>query len=75
MKNLKKLSRSEMKMKIGGAGPFQESVEVADGGGQWCHFHYTGTLWGSNMVITADHSGSCPKGASKCYSYFATGSC
>ncbi|MCY0971135.1 hypothetical protein [Chryseobacterium wangxinyae] len=75
MKNLKKVTRETMKKMIGGAGPFQEAIADVESGGQWCHFHYTGSLWGSNMKITQEHGGSCPKGSSQCYSYFASGSC
>ena len=64
MKNLKKLSRNELKRVGGGNAP-------VDGG--TCHFHYSGTLWGDNMVITGYGSGGCHGGG--CYSYYASGSC
>lgn len=62
MKNLKKLSRNDLKDLKGGG--------VA---ATWCHMNYTGTLWGEDMVIVSTGSGQCPKtGRTKCYHYFQT---
>lgn len=68
MKNLKKLTRENLKNVFGG-------ILMPDNGGQWCHFTYTGTLWGSDMKETSYGEGKCAVGAKKCYSYFATGAC
>lgn len=59
------LSRSEMRSIKAGSG---------DGAGNLCHFHYTGTLWGS-YTITYWGNGSCHGGNGQCYEYRATGSC
>ncbi len=62
MKNLKKLSRVELKSLQGGG----------DDASKTCHFIYTGTLWGEDMVIVQVASGPCPKTGRGCYQYTQT---
>lgn len=73
MKNLKKLSRIELKNLKGGAGPL-----VAEAGVDpvTCHYHYTESSSGAQKV-TYLGSGGCghanqPAGT-KCYAYVAMG--
>lgn len=61
MKNLKKLSRKELKDLKGGA-------EAAT----WCHMNYTGTLWGEDMVIESSGTGGCKTARTQCYDWFQT---
>ncbi len=61
MKNLKKLSREQL-----------HSIKAGSIEGRYtCHFIYTGTLWGDDMVITSVGEGACPK-SKGCYSYTQT---
>lgn len=75
MKNLKKISRERMKQMIGGAGIYDLEESTDSVGAYWCHFHYTGTLWGDNMKITSTHNGGCERNATNCYKYFQTSPC
>lgn len=70
MRNLKKLSRSELKIISGGAGPYEEfAMDPID-----CHYHYTESANGTQN-ITYVGSGDCHNrlDGSKCYSYVAMG--
>ncbi|MFY1046149.1 bacteriocin-like protein [Chryseobacterium sp. GP-SGM7] len=73
MKNLKKLSRNELKNLRGGGGPFDPETNLDP---VTCHYHYTESSNGS-QTVTHLGSGGCghansPKGT-KCYSYVAMG--
>jgi len=61
MKNLRKLSRMELKSLNGGG----------DEGVTTCHFHYEGTLWGEDMVIIKVGEGRCPT-SKGCYTFTQT---
>ena len=71
MKNLKKLSREDLKTMVGGAGPFTETISADP---VTCHMHYI-TSSSGEITYTYEGSGPCHNrnDGSQCKTYTAMG--